>query len=61
MTDKKIEVTLVKSTIACLAVHKATVKALGLHRVGETVVLSDNDATRGMIFRVKHLVQVKEI
>ena len=38
-----------------------TVKALGLHHVGHTVVKEDNPAIRGMIFKVKHMVKVEEI
>ena len=50
-----------KSTIACLKDQIATIKALGLHHVGHTVVKADNPATRGMIFKVKHMVKVEEI
>jgi large subunit ribosomal protein L30 len=52
---------LVKSTISSLKKHKATVEALGLKKVNQSVVKPDNDATRGMIFRVQHLVSVEEI
>ena len=57
----KLEITLKKSPIACLQVHKDTVAALGLRKVGQTVVHEDNDCVRGQIFRVKHMVEVKEI
>ena len=39
----------------------ATIEALGLHKIGQTVIKQDNPATRGMIFRVKHMVKVEEI
>ena len=58
---KKIKVTLVKSTIGAIPKHRATVEALGLHKLNKTVELPDNDATRGMVNQVKHLVKVEEV
>ena len=57
----KLKITQTKSTIACLKDQIATIKALGLHHVGDTVVKEDNPAVRGMIFRVRHMVKVEEI
>ena len=57
----KLKITLKKSPIACLQVHKDTVAALGLRKVGQTVVKEDNACVRGQIFRVKHMIEVKEI
>lgn len=57
----KLKVTLVKSTIGSVPKHKATVEALGLRKLNKTVELPDNDAVRGMIWHVKHLVKVEEI
>ena len=57
----KLKITLTKSPIACLQVHKATVAALGLRKVGQTVVKEDNPCIRGQIFRVKHMVKVEEV
>ena len=57
----KLKITQTKSTIASLKNHIATVKALGLHHVGDTVIKEDNAAIRGMIFNVKHMVKVEEI
>ena len=57
----KVKVTLVKSTVGCLKDQQATVKALGLTKIRTSNVLPDNDATRGMIFKVKHLVAVEEV
>lgn len=56
-----VKVTLVKSTAGCLKDQQATVKALGLTKIRSSKVLPDNDATRGMIFKVKHLVVVEEV
>lgn len=61
MADKKIKVTLVKSTIGAIPKHKATVKALGLNKTNSTNELPDNEAVRGMIWQVRHLVKVEEV
>lgn len=57
----QLKVTLVKSTIGALKDQQATVKALGLHKLNSTVLKPDNACTRGMIFKVKHLVKVEEV
>jgi large subunit ribosomal protein L30 len=57
----KLRVTLVKSTIGAIPKQVKTVEALGLTKLNKTVELPDNDAVRGMIFKVNHLVQVEEI
>ena len=54
----KLKVTLVKSTIGAIPKHRATVEALGLKKLNKSVELPDNDAVRGMIWHVKHLVQI---
>ncbi|MDO4567789.1 MAG: 50S ribosomal protein L30 [Clostridia bacterium] len=55
-----LKITLVKSTIGALKDQQATVAALGLRKLNQTVVKPDNACTRGMIFKVKHLVKVEE-
>jgi large subunit ribosomal protein L30 len=57
----KLRVTQTKSTISHIARNRATVKALGLHGIGSTTVVPDNDATRGMVRQVRFLVSVEEI
>ena len=57
----KLRVTLVKSTIGAIPKQVKTVEALGLTKLNKTVELPDNDAVRGMIFKIKHLVRVEEI
>ena len=57
----KLKITLVKSPIGAVPKHKATVEALGLKKVNKTVEMPDNDAVRGMIWHVKHLVKVEEV
>jgi large subunit ribosomal protein L30 len=57
----RLRVTQVRSTISHIARNRATMKALGLHRVGSTVEVVDNDATRGMVRQVRFLVSVEEL
>lgn len=57
---KTIHVTLVKSPIGFNKRQKATVKALGLSKLHQTVEQTDTPAVRGMINAVSHLVAVKE-
>ena len=55
-----LKITLVKSTIGAIPKHKATVAALGLKKIGQTVVKKNNEATKGMIQQIRHLVKVEE-
>ncbi len=57
----KLKIELVKSPIAALPKQRATVVALGLTKLHQTVTLPDNDAVRGMITKVSHLLKVEEI
>ena len=58
---KALRIKQVRSSISCPADQGATLRALGLGRIGKTVEQVDNDAVRGMIFKVKHLVEVEEL
>ena len=58
---KMLKVTLVKSTIGAVPKNKKIAEAMGLRKINSCVVLPDNDATRGQIKRVQHLVKVEEI
>ena len=60
MADK-LKITLVKSTNGAVTKNKKTAEALGLTKLNKTVEMPDNDAVRGMIQRVRHLVKVEEI
>lgn len=60
MADKTLRVTQVKSAIGCPGDQGKTLKALGLGKIGRTVEQVDNPCVRGMIFKVKHLVNVEE-
>jgi large subunit ribosomal protein L30 len=55
----KLRVTQTKSSISHIARNRATLKALGLHGIGSTVEVPDNDATRGMVRQVRFLVTVE--
>ena len=57
---KAIKITLVKSTNSSIKKHKATVKALGLNKIGQTVEKEKNEAIMGMVNSVAHLVKVTE-
>ncbi len=57
----QLKITLVKSTIGRVVKQQATVEALGLNKIGKTVVLNDTPQIRGMIAKVSHLVKVEEI
>jgi len=56
---KRVKITLVKSTIGFNKSQAKTVEGMGLRRIGHSVELPDNDATRGMILKVRHLVEVE--
>ena len=60
MADK-LKITLVKSPIGAIPKQRATVEALGLHKLTQTVELPNNDAVTGMVWHVRHLVKVDEI
>jgi len=61
MADKKLKITLVKSPLGAIPKQRATVQAMGLKKLHQSVEMQDNGATRGMIQRVNHLVKVEEI
>jgi large subunit ribosomal protein L30 len=57
----KLKVTYKKSVIGYAQDQKDTVAALGLKKLGTSVVHDDNPAIRGMIHKVRHLVEVEEL
>jgi large subunit ribosomal protein L30 len=57
---RKVRVTLLRSPIGFNKTQAATVEGMGLRRLGHTVELVDTPATRGMILKVRHLVEVAE-
>ncbi len=57
---KVLRITLVKSGIGYSKEHKATLRALGFHRLHQTVEQVDTPALRGMLSKVNHLVEIEE-
>ncbi len=60
MTLAKLKITLKKSLIGRLDSHIATVNALGLKKIGKTVVQEDTPQIKGMIKKVSYLLEVEE-
>ena len=61
MAEKMLKVTLVKSTIGAVPKNRKTVESMGLRKLNKSVVLPDNEATRGQIRQIRHLVKVEEV
>lgn len=59
-SKKKLRIEYVKSAIGYSVKHKGTIRALGLRRLHQTVVLEDCPALRGMLIKVNHLVKIEE-
>jgi large subunit ribosomal protein L30 len=59
-SKNQLQITWVKSSIGYSQDQKATIKAMGFRRLGQKVVLPDNPSIRGMVHKVKHLVEVQE-
>lgn len=57
----KLKITLVKSTIGAIPKHRKTAEALGLTKLHKTVEQKDNEAIRGMVTAIQHLVKVEEV
>ena len=57
---KVLRVTLIRSPIGYDKRQKATVRALGLRHMHQTVQQSDTPAVRGMLAKVRHLVRIEE-
>lgn len=59
-TKKMLRITLLKSGIGYSVNHKATLRALGLRHLNQTVDQLDSPVVRGMLSKVNHLVKVEE-
>jgi large subunit ribosomal protein L30 len=57
----QLKVTYTKSVIGYAHDQKRTVASMGLRRLNQSVLLPDNQAVRGMVFKVRHLVTVEEV
>jgi large subunit ribosomal protein L30 len=58
---KHIKVTLIHGLVTETARQKANVHGLGLHRIGQSVVVPDTPSFRGQARAVRHLVTVEEV
>jgi large subunit ribosomal protein L30 len=58
--NKKLKITQIKSMIGQKPKINATIKALGLGKIRKTVEHTDNDAIRGMLHKVSHMIIVEE-
>ena len=61
MSANKLKITWKRSAIGSPKDQKATIRALGLRKLNHEVVHDDNPVIRGMVFKVKHLVEVTEV
>jgi large subunit ribosomal protein L30 len=57
----RLKVTLKKSPISQKEDQQLTVKSLGLRRIRQSVTVDDNRTNRGMVHKVRHLVEVEEV
>ncbi|MBR1478835.1 MAG: 50S ribosomal protein L30 [Lachnospiraceae bacterium] len=58
--DKNLKITLVKSLIGSVPKNKKIAESMGLRKIGKSVVLPDNDSTRGQIRLINHLIKVED-
>ncbi len=56
-----LKITLKKSLIGFPEVQRRTAAALGLTKLNKTVLRTDNDAVRGMAFKLRHVVEVETV
>ena len=57
----KLRITQTRSAIGRPRTHKRTIRALGIRRCNQSVIQEDTPSIRGMIFQVRHLVEVEEL
>jgi large subunit ribosomal protein L30 len=58
--DRTLRVTWIRSTIGHKAAARGTIRALGLHRLNQTIQIADTPENRGMLRRVAFLLKVEE-
>lgn len=61
MAEKKLKITLVRSTITAVPKNKNIIHSMGFHKMNSSVILPDNKATRGQIRQIAPYVKVEEI
>jgi len=57
----KIKIRLVRSTIGALPRQRATVRSLGLRKIGSSTIQEDTPVIKGMVRAVAHLVSVEDV
>ncbi|GLB46623.1 50S ribosomal protein L30 [Philodulcilactobacillus myokoensis] len=57
----QLKITLTHSVTHRLPKQRKIVKAIGLHRINSTVVKPDNEATRGALLKIAHLIKVEQV
>jgi large subunit ribosomal protein L30 len=60
MSDRMVKATLRRSAIGTSPRQRATLRGLGLRRIGRAVILKDSPAVRGMLSAVAHLITVED-
>jgi len=61
VSEKKLKITLVNSGIGRNERQKRTLRALGLKKLNQTVIKDDTPEIRGMVNKLKHLLDVEEL
>ena len=59
--EKNLKITQIKSRIGYKKKAKATLDAMGLRKMNQSVLMPDNSATRGMIKKIEFLIEVEEL
>ena len=60
MADKELKIKLIKSPIGRIEKHKLCVKGLGFRRLQQTVTLKDTPSVRGMVNKIRDMVEIVE-
>lgn len=56
-----LKITQIKGLVGTKPNHRKNIEALGLKRIGHSVVKNDTPIIRGMVHKVRHLVTVEEV
>ena len=59
--NKELRITQIKSRIGYKKKAKATLDAMGLKKINQSVIMPDNPATRGMVKEIEFLINVEEL
>lgn len=59
--SSRLKITLKRGMVGVSPAQRGTIRALGLKRIGQTVEKEDCPELRGMVFKVRHLVDTEEV